>query len=139
MSLDFDLSNIENYKEVCEKDGVYTPLTQTLVFGCMGVGLGSINEKNFVEFCSRLLTWQHCFGPLLSTEDGPYEITPEDIWKFVGLRTNVQDISSSAFKTKVFRNLMDEKSNQAKQFLLTRSTIKDVSNSAFKDSLKAGV
>jgi hypothetical protein len=95
MSLDWSIENIPDYKEVCWIDGKMNPVTSALVFATMGVGLGSITERNAEEFGWRLALWQRLFNPLLvevvDDEFVAKDLTIDDVRAHVGLHTNVSD------------------------------------------------
>ena len=61
MSLDWDLSGIKNYKELCwgpatDEEGykLLNGVTDGLIWKTMSVGMGRITEKNYEEFFMRL-------------------------------------------------------------------------------------
>lgn len=98
MSLSYDVTKIENYEEVCwnievvdgEEYCYLKPLSQSLVFLTMSVGIGNLTEKNAGEFYARM----KIIG-LITKFD--YIITPADIKNHIGLSTNVLYESRTAW------------------------------------------
>jgi hypothetical protein len=56
MSLDWDISKVKNYEELCfDTEGDMNPLTSALINATTAIGMLRITEKNFEEFHLRLL------------------------------------------------------------------------------------
>lgn len=114
MSLNYDLQKIDNFRDLCyerkpldeltgggdwwEEDGEgvrQNPVTKSLIFATMEVGLGSITKQNAVEFYARLSLVEKVRGAYVRRipEDGgrPVEepITLEQVQAHIGLSTNV--------------------------------------------------
>lgn len=110
MSLNFDLSHIANYGEVCfhtlkedsswsggkKGERVIKPLTNALIWATMGVGIGEITEENALQFYSRVHLQEKLFGTNLNGSEGPYWITYEDVRSHIGLKTNVFPMETDA-------------------------------------------
>jgi hypothetical protein len=107
MSLDYDLGKINNYKELCYKDGFMTPRTQQIIFGCISTGIGEITEKNYIEWFMRYSMW--C--GLHSFDNSP---TLDDVRAHIGLRTNVFPQES---RTKWVKRHMDGQERDIKYVL----------------------
>jgi hypothetical protein len=104
MSLDWYVADVDNYKERCWvecEDGEYvlSPMTNTLIWAAMRIGMNGITEKNWNEFYARML-----LDPRSRREDGYLFIKPEDVKAHIGLSTNVSSVS----RTKWFKALMEE-------------------------------
>ena len=103
MSLDWYVADVDNYKERCwvEYDGdkYLSPVTDTLIWAAMRIGMNGITEKNWNEFYARML-----LDPRSRREDGYLFIKPEDVKAHIGLSTNVSPVS----RTKWFKALMEE-------------------------------
>jgi hypothetical protein len=94
MSLDWGIGNCRDWEEL--KSDREWPVTQYLIFACMGVGLNGITEKNAVEFYVRLQLLEAING----TAEDPHtirRITLEDVLRRIGLHTNVSPESRPAF------------------------------------------
>jgi len=86
MSLNYQLTKIENYEELCwvkkgEEHYELNPVTHALIFATMVVDIGEITTKNYEEFYARMTL----FGKL---NDITYP-TIEDVRAHIGLHTNV--------------------------------------------------
>jgi hypothetical protein len=97
MSLDYELGQIENYKEVCYTgepgERKMSPVTHALIFITMSVDIGRITEKNYLEFYTRAKFAAALFGSSLmkADEHGGYKergITIEDVRAHIGLHTH---------------------------------------------------
>lgn len=124
MALRYSLEQIENWKDVCfieasddipdagVKKGqrIMNPVTDALIMATMGVGLGSIAEKNAAEFYARLSLGESLYGPHLirPQEDGtrkPRPITAEEVRAHTGLSCNVSDESRTKWLQRIRREL----------------------------------
>ena len=79
MSLNFSLGNITDWESVCritaeaddpnngvtKGDEIQNPVTTTLIWATMAVGLGEISEENAEKFYSRLRTYETLFGAFM--------------------------------------------------------------------------
>lgn len=116
MTLDFDLSKIENRDTVCKnKEGELSAVTHTLIFAGLVTGINEITDKNWPEFYARLNIYERLFGSYLRDKDGNEVVfTPQDIRDHIGLRTNVNPLSKTAFKNNIFERAFLEAVNNAK-------------------------
>lgn len=97
MSLDYDILKIEHSNELCwvENEGGYksmNPITQTLIFKTMSVGMGEITQKNWREFYERIRFVQRLDGVRHQADqddDWRIVLTPTDVFQHIGLTTNV--------------------------------------------------
>jgi len=101
MSLDWSLTDIKDYKELCwfpdeearangEADAVkLNPVTHSLIWATIGAGIGRLTEENIDEFAYRVFFWEKVFGG--GMQQGGKEIftTYDEVKAHVGLRTNV--------------------------------------------------
>ncbi len=123
MSLNWDLTQIENYKEVCwekNEDDTTTlnPVTESLIWLTMGIGWGKITEENQAEFYCRVSLYEKLFGTMLSYwKDGKkvsVAITPEDVRNHIGLSTNVGKETDAAWRKRIIQNFVREQGNKYK-------------------------
>lgn len=114
MSLDWSVTNVENYKELCwieNDDETFSlnPVTEGIIFSMMGIDMGSITEANWEKFYTRLHIWETVNGTMLNKwDDGvkePRPITPQEVRAHIGLSANVSTITDAAFRKKVFEAL----------------------------------
>ena len=101
MSLDYELGQIANYKEVCYTgepgQRKMSPVTHALIFITMSVDIGRITEKNYLEFYSRAKVVAALFGRTLYRDRTESDFTVEEIRAHIGLHTNVADKTRSYF------------------------------------------
>jgi hypothetical protein len=122
MSLNWDLSDIKNQKELCwMKDGLGSngqqqfrmhPATETLIFMTLAVEIGEITKKNWEEWFLRARVWEKAMGALRHDGKKDHPITPEEVKLHIGLKTNVfPKASAAAFAKKLVQALeRDERS-----------------------------
>ena len=117
MSLDWNLTKINNNIEVCwekNEDGTdkLNPVTESLIWLTMGIGMGSITEENQSDFYCRVAMYEKLFGTMLSywkdSKKVSVPITPEDIHNHIGLTTNVSKDTDASFRKRIVENFMRE-------------------------------
>ena len=101
MSLDYELGNIANYKEVCYTgepgQRKMSGVTHALIFVTMSVDIGHITEKNYLEFYTRAKFVAALHGRTLYRDRTESEFTVEEIRAHIGLHTNVSDRTRAHF------------------------------------------
>jgi hypothetical protein len=113
MSLDWNVSRVKDWEKVCQvgegEDLRWNPITQALVWHCMGVGIREITEKNKDKFFDRVQKWEKVHGPMLFAGAGnpPLYITKEDVYAHVGLSTNVTDKTDAKFKKELAEDALE--------------------------------
>jgi hypothetical protein len=126
MSLDWNLTKISNNTEVCwekNEDGTdkLNPVTESLIWLTMGIGMGSITEDNQSDFYCRVVMYEKLFGTMLSywkdSKKVSVPITPEDIQNHIGLSTNVSKETDAAWRKRIIQNFMREQGNKYKYAL----------------------
>ena len=87
MSLNWNVSNIKNYKKLCYvkvDDGFrVSEATDNLIWTTVAVDIGGITEKNAVEFYTRLCEYCAAIGK----DPGTFG-SFKDVQRHIGLRTN---------------------------------------------------
>lgn len=128
MSLNWDLSRIENFREVCyepdldddgnpelDADGKplsrLKPLTHAIILATMYLDVGEITEANWEEVAWRIRLWSATTGDhmLLQTiedDDGhehteSYDPSDEEVRMHVGLKVNVCTETMTKFMGKL--------------------------------------
>lgn len=129
MSLNFDLSNINNYQVVTthpddlgEEDHVkrLNPVTDALIWHSMICGFTEITEKNWQEVFHRIYLRERACGALrVNHELGNIYITVEDVFKHIGLRTNSSARTKAEFFNSIELFARDESRARIKAFLTT--------------------
>lgn len=90
MSLQFWLDKCNEPDELwLEDNSDLQPTTKAIVHLTMAVGMGEIREATAQEFFARVRLYENMAGATLHTKDGASLITPEDVQRHIGLKTNV--------------------------------------------------
>lgn len=103
MALNWDLRDIESHDAVCfvtdsDGDRVLSPITHTLIWATIGVGIGRITERNASEFFARYRLTERISGPfLIDGEGNSRTVTPQEVYAHIGLTTNVSDETRQQF------------------------------------------
>lgn len=104
MSLDFELGQIENWKETClNEDGSINGVTDCLIWATIFVGISKIDDPK--TFYARLSIWEGTLGPI-SSRGTP--ISLEEVVAHVGLITNASRKTDSEFLKNVMRGAKEE-------------------------------
>ena len=99
MALHWNIGDIANFKELChinvrtndegEEICDINPVTDSLIWSTMAVGMGEITEDKYEEFYRRMVALAKIHGPMLRNEDGSMAITLADVRAHIGLKCNV--------------------------------------------------
>tara|TARA_R100001369_G_scaffold15290_1_gene30098 strand:+ start:561 stop:908 length:348 start_codon:yes stop_codon:yes gene_type:complete len=103
MTLNVDLTKVENFKTLCysKKDKLdkgnilnlpYSPTTNYLVMASMAIGVGEITTKNYKEVFAR-----HQF-----LQEG--QVTLDDVKNHIGLKTNVAPETIGRWLMRIAKN-----------------------------------
>jgi hypothetical protein len=83
------------------------PVTQSIVWRLMAVGIASITEENYEKVYFRVRTYEHITGSAMAYErNGELRrcpITRQDIINHIGLITNVSTLTEAKWKEKVLQ------------------------------------
>lgn len=114
MALNYELGSIKNYKFVCyigeegSDERRMNPVTETLIFGTMAVGLGGITDKNVDEFAARFRVMEKIHGAFLYkfNEDvrEDWFLSDEDFIAHIGLACNVTNETRAKWASRIFVN-----------------------------------
>src|SRR3954463_2341013 len=109
MSLSWNVENVKDYEKVCwigekgDPERRINPVTETLVFGTMAVGMGSITENNVGEFAARFRVMEKVHGAFLVKGGGkPWYLSDEDFIAHIGLYTNVSSETRPQWASRIF-------------------------------------
>ncbi len=129
MSLDWKLTDIKDYKELCWREDpddselrILNPVTKALIFRTMSVGMGDITEKNWKDFYERLYFLQLLDGPEITGTDSEGEIvqrsiTPEEVHRHVGLHTNVwPKEGAAAWRNRMWKGTQRESRRRIREY-----------------------
>ena len=90
--------NAENVPDLERKRQENPGVLDCLIWASLSIGLGEITEKNLAEWVYRLRRSAFEGKPLIVDCDGtPGEITKELIRPWIGLRTNVANVTNAGF------------------------------------------
>jgi hypothetical protein len=109
MALHYWFEKIDNYKNVVwvgEKDEVrMNPVTETLIFGAISVGLGEITRSNVDEWAARFRIIEKLQGPFLVKAGGkPWHVSDDDFIAHIGLQVNVGNETRAQWVRRIFTN-----------------------------------
>ena len=131
MSLDYELGEIANYKEVCYTgepgERKMSGVTHALIFVTMSVDIGHITEKNYLEFYTRAKFVTALYGSNLmeADEHGGYkgrDFTLEEVRAHIGLGTNVIDKTRTYFVKRHIDNFFRSADYEARRQIKERQT-----------------
>tara|TARA_Y100000296_G_C5165152_1_gene254142 strand:+ start:1263 stop:1682 length:420 start_codon:yes stop_codon:yes gene_type:complete len=116
MALSWDLTKIENVKELCwtpckDEEGKFEleVVTNTLIWSTMLIGMNSITEKTSKEFHKRLIEFEIIHGEGMLIEDGKNrQPTLEEVRLHVGLKTNATPMDSRKWGSNLRRMIKEE-------------------------------
>lgn len=81
-------------------------ITQTIVFLTMPVAIGHIKESNWKDFWTRVYILQKLHGAFMYRDGDNYFLTPKDIHRRIGLRTNVgSPETNSQWRKRIFESI----------------------------------
>lgn len=131
MALKWNVEHIKDHDTVCwiEENGkqCVNPVTQTLIFGTMMVGLGEITDKNVDEFVARFRILEKLQGPFLIKGDGePWYLSDEDFIAHIGLWCNVSNETRSRWVARIFREPTSITDDISRSFYLWRTKLETV-------------
>ncbi len=107
MALDWYFGKIENFKQVCFQNGKMNPITHSLVFATMVIGVNEITKKNWAKFYARLNFWERVNGSYLLKKGKPFLISAEEVKRHIGLSTNARVFSDTKFLRNFSMKLKD--------------------------------
>lgn len=114
MALHFDYRNVRDSESVTtdpHNKERWHPVFDALIWLSMICGYSRIDDKNKESVALRITTYQRVTGPMLyRTVDGKKEsvyITKEDVFRYVGLRTNATAMTDAQFERKLGKMALD--------------------------------
>lgn len=119
MSLNYQLQNIKDYQTVTTDPNdpkKLNPVTYTLIWAMVAIGMDEITEKNHLAVFKRLFIYEKIFGGFMRTMDGGYVCFKlADIKLHIGLETNVTKITEAAFDKRVMFRVTEDAVNEVKR------------------------
>ena len=82
MSLDWSISDCDNWEEIALNQDVEGPITDAIIWGSLITKLGEITEDNWAEWYARYVIWNRvlCFDN---------DLEAKDFHRRIGMSTNV--------------------------------------------------
>lgn len=100
MSLNWNFTDKERFNKLTEEE---KKLNDSFIWGCLGIGIGEITEKNAAEWHARYCFYVDVLGAMATVDKKPWIPSLEDVKKRIGLRTNIFPKETDAkFTKKVF-------------------------------------
>jgi len=107
MALDWYFGKVENFKQVCFQNKKMNPVSHSLIFATMVIGMNEITKKNWAKFYARLHLWELIHGAYLSKNGKPFLISADEVKRHIGLSTNASVFSDARFLRNFSRKLKD--------------------------------
>lgn len=99
MALTWDRTEVKDYDKLTDEEWT---LNESLIWATMAVGINVITVENARDFFARVSFWEKVIGAYRFNEAGPVYITPEDVLRFVGLKTNATPLTKAKFRNHVY-------------------------------------
>ena len=107
MSLDYDLTHVENLDEI--QDPTNNIITEALIFLTMAIDIGEIDSVTIDEAFQRIRIWERIMGPMVHDGQGePRPMTFSMVQRRIGLRTNVAFQTRAKWSKKIMANLFEK-------------------------------
>jgi len=103
MALSWNIEKIADHDDLFVGEGDeqrLDALTESFIWTSMVTGLGkgwSLDADFAPEFYARVKLLEKLNGPLVIKDGEPYSVTMEDVFRRVGLHTNVSPVSRAQF------------------------------------------
>ena len=107
MALTYDFTKVEDFDALREDDNERV-INDMIVWATVFVDMGEITKDNYLEFAKRVHMWEKANGALSYRDGESYYLTPEDVRKRIGLRTNVSKKTPAQYRTKIGKALERE-------------------------------
>lgn len=113
MSLNWNIENVRDHMEISPAqesmdewvNGGEGVKTHVLILFSMVVGLGGITEKNATEWWARVHLFEKLHGTMMQLGGEPYNFTPQDIHRRIGLTVNVTPESATQWQKRIFSDV----------------------------------
>lgn len=117
MSLNWELSAIENWKELCflPDDGGMKPKTYGLLMMSMCCGYSRITEKNYVDVFQRVQIYETTRGVFAQNSEGPMPVTLADVKAHIGLHVNATPRTVKQFNDNLMRVLWADAQHETRR------------------------
>lgn len=99
MALTADYTGVRDWNTIRGNEAV---TRDTLALMTMAVGMYEITEANARDFYARVSFWEKVNGAQRYDDGTPVYLTPEDILRFIGLRTNASPMTEAKYRNHVW-------------------------------------
>lgn len=99
MPLTYDATNVKDFDTLTDDEKV---TYEALIWASMAVGMNEITAANVREFFTRVSFWEKVNGAYRYKDGAFCFLTPEDVSRFVGLRTNASRYTVAQFRKNVW-------------------------------------
>lgn len=106
MSLNWNIEKVENWKAK-QRSQRNRVILDALIWSAMFVGISAITKKNYKKFYLRVSTFERINGAQMMKGKKPYYLTLEDVKNWIGLKTNVSDMTASQFEKRLIESISD--------------------------------
>lgn len=107
MPLTLDWSKVDDWETLHEDEKQYV-ITETLGHMLMGLDMNRITESNVAEVAARAHMLQELMGEFMYADGKRYFITMEDVFRRVGLGSNVSEKSRSSWLARMFKGYLQD-------------------------------
>lgn len=80
-------------------------ITERIIWLTIGIGMNQITEKNWEDFYRRVQMWQQCKGAVMRKGNEPFYLTPDHIYRRIGLYTNATTIPITKFMRRCYDDI----------------------------------
>lgn len=94
MALTWDNTAVKDIDSLTDDESA---TIEALIWATMAVGINHITLDNARDFYARVSFWEKIAGAYRFDPNGPVYLTPEDVLRFVGLRTNASPKTKAQF------------------------------------------
>jgi hypothetical protein len=103
MALNWDMTKVYEPETLHESDYQWA-ISEAIIFGSMGVDLGSITEENLDEWTYRITLYQKLNSAMLRINGEPFYITREHLERRIGLKVNVSNMTRTKWRNKMLED-----------------------------------
>ncbi len=116
MALHWDIGNVEDWKSK-KDDDANCALLDMLIWGCMSVDCGIVNEKDLDEFNWRLRYMDKLHEYIGTRETKGFNPTREQLVIWQGLATNVTKLTRKAWLSRKTKQITEDIDRSIKKTL----------------------
>lgn len=113
MSLDYNLTNIRSFEDLCYNKNGMNPVTECLIYTTMSIGISKITKENYRKFYARMAALHGVSGKPLRRFNNEtqtrehYAPSIYEVRDHIGLSTNASRKSDSEFMKQLTINVQE--------------------------------